>query len=164
MRFSQINFVSNLLGEIFGKYDICPCPRFFAKQPARKISCLLEYSSKSVEISVGLSCRISWLRNIAFGISAFQIFWFPHLYNLLESASRKQHTCNWISLSNHQLRTEDWGLRTEDSFFFTSYGRPQFHPLRPQKSSKFLINLKNAQSPACRIAQLVPPWFNRGLN
>ena len=40
--------------------------------------------------------------------------WFPHLHNLLEPASRKQHTCKWISLFNPQLRIEDWGLWIDD--------------------------------------------------
>ena len=53
------------------------------------------------------------------------------------------------------LRTEDWRLRIED------WGQP-FHLLwlasfSPFETTKILINWKNPQSPACRIAQLVPP-------
>ena len=52
-------------------------------------------------------------------------------------------------------------LRTEESLF-TSYGWPHFQPLRPQKSSKILINWKNSPNPVCRFVQLVPPWFEEG--
>ena len=98
--------------------------------------------------------RDFWSKNIFFGISAtemqrFQIFWFPHMDNLLEPASKKQHTCKWISyyLTINRLRIEGWGLRTE-----------YFHPLRPQKSSTILINWKNPPNAVCRIVQHVPPW------
>ena len=64
-------------------------------------------------------CRVLWF------------FSFPHLDNLLEPSSRKQHTDKWIHLFSHQqslvfsflsllienhwgLRIEDWGLRTVD--------------------------------------------------
>ena len=44
-----------------------------------------------------------------FGISAtekqcFQIFWFPHLHNLLELASRKQHTCKHLYLAINKAK------------------------------------------------------------
>ena len=73
-----------------------------------------------------------------------------------KSSFWEQKHCFWAF-----LRTEDWGLRTEDSLF-TSYGWPHFHPLRPLKILKNPHKLEKSSKPSLQdcttCATLVTSW------